>query len=109
MRSPEWPLTHAKVTGRDGSSARSNSSFHRSWLATGLPGCIAPPPPLPADPPLLFEAVDHVGRVADHVQGTGEGLEGPKHRGHFHPLIGAHGLAPAVRRPAVHRPRPPTR
>ena len=71
-----------------------------------LPLGVAPAPALPPDPPLLAEAVDHVGRVADHVQRAGQGLQGADHRGDLHPLVGGVGLAPAVRRAAVHRPGP---
>ena len=43
IRSPEWPLTQSKVTGRSGSSARGSSSRHRSWLATGFPWVLRQP------------------------------------------------------------------
>ena len=56
-------------------------------------------------PTTLAEAVDHVGRVAHHVQRPGQRLEGPDHRGDLHPLVGGVGLA--ARCPTARR-RPPT-
>ena len=43
IRSPEWPFTHWKVTGRSGSKASGSSSSHRSRLATGLPWALRQP------------------------------------------------------------------
>ena len=67
------------------------------------PGAASPPTSVP-------EAVDDVGRVADHLDsGPARRPQGLETGGHLHPLVGRVGLAAALRRPAVHRPGPTPR
>src|SRR3954447_20049123 len=79
---------------------RQDQWFPQVAVGDGLLGAVDPAPAQPPPPPAVPEAVDDVGGVADHDEGTLEGPHRLERCTDLHPLVGRRRFATA-RLPSV--------